>query len=229
MNDHIKTLKRLDACHSAIAWIKSQDNIKTAWDTCQRGDWMLWIASRLGIPRERLVLAACDCAELSLKYVTPEEPRPRIAIATARRWALGRETIANVRVAADAAYAAADAAAYAAAYAADAADAADAAYDAARAAFDDADDAAFAADAVHIAFDAADAAAYASAYAADAVHAANDAVYAVRATGYAARAAAYAAAHAERLSILSRCADNVRLHISFSDIETALNNHGATL
>ena len=180
---------------------------------------MFWIAGRLDIPRERLVLAACDCAELALQYVPASENRPRVAIATARRWAMGRETIENVRVAADDAF-----------YAYDAYDAYDTddAYDAARAAFDDADDAAFAADAVHIAFDAADAAAYAAAYAADAADDAAYAAYAVRATAYAARAAAYAAAHAERLSILSRCADNVRRYISFSDIETALNNHGAT-
>ena len=176
MNNHIKTLERLRACNDAIAWIRSQDNIKTAWNTCHRGDWMLWLASRLSIPRERLVLAACDCAELSLKHVPANEDRPRVAIATARRWAMGQETIENAYAAADAAYAAA-----------------------------------YAADATYAVYAAARVAA--------------DAVYA------AARAAddSYAAYAAERQAILSRCADNVRRYISFSDIETALNNHGATL
>ena len=70
---------------------------------------MLWIAGRLDIPRERIVLAACDCAELSLKHVPANEDKHRVAIATARRWALGRETVENVKVAADAADAAYDA------------------------------------------------------------------------------------------------------------------------
>jgi hypothetical protein len=106
----------------------------TAWRDCNRADWMLWIAGRLNIDKKLIVLAACDCAETTLKYVPDGEERPAKAIQTSRNWCNGTATIQECR---DAAYAAADAAAYAAyaaAYAAYAA--ADAAYAAAYAAYD---------------------------------------------------------------------------------------------
>ena len=112
---------------------------------------MLWFCGKYAGDHESearkiLVAAACDCAELVLKYVEKGEERPMIAIETARKWIKGEATIAEVRkaadadaayaaaAAADAAYAAADAAYAAASYAADAAYAAAAAADAAYAA-----------------------------------------------------------------------------------------------
>jgi hypothetical protein len=110
---------------------------------------MLWLLGRIAGPpesadRKRLVLAACDCAELALPHVRDEWVRS-IAEATlevTRAWAHDSQESARVREArslcwsaaadAAAAYAAADAADAAAAYAA--ADAADAAAAAAYAA-----------------------------------------------------------------------------------------------
>jgi len=130
-------LKSLGACSEAVQWRGKRD-LKTTWAECERGDWMLWLCGKMadkkGWPtRQQIVIAACDCAELSLpifekKY--PNDKRPRIAIETARKWAIGKATIKEVRSAyavgkatikeVRSAYAA-DAAAYAAAYAADAA------------------------------------------------------------------------------------------------------------
>jgi hypothetical protein len=112
------------------------------WTTWKRGDWLLWLCGKMadkkGWPtRKQLILAACSCAETALKFVPEGEERPRIAIETARKWALGKATIEQVREAAGNAADAADAAyaAYAAAYAAAAyAAAADAAAAAAAAA-----------------------------------------------------------------------------------------------
>lgn len=56
------------------------------------------------VDRRRLVLAACDCAETTLRYVPAEEERPRIAIETARRWVRGEAGVEDVRRAADAAW-----------------------------------------------------------------------------------------------------------------------------
>ena len=129
-------LKELHACNEAVAWFDSR-NPHRAWRECKRGDWMLWLAARLNIDRKLIVTAACDCVELSLRFVTAGEARPNEAINVTRRWLAGKATREEVRAAADAAadaaanaadaayaaYAAnaADAAAYAAAYAADAA------------------------------------------------------------------------------------------------------------
>ena len=132
-------LKELHACNVAVAWFDSR-NPHRAWRECKRGDWMLWLAERLNIDRNLIVTAACDCAELSLRFVTAGEAVPKEAITVTRRWLAGKATMEEVHAAANAAAYAADA--DDAAYADDAADAAAnaAAYAAANA--DDAADAA---------------------------------------------------------------------------------------
>lgn len=151
--DLLAHMRRLYACSEATSWVRSQSgSAYDLWRRCDRGDWLLWLASRAGVDRRLVVLSACDCVEPVLAYVPCDDDRPRVAIETARRWARGEATIDDVCAAYDAARAAA----------ADAADAADAAaYDAARAVAADA---------------AADAAAYAAA--ATAAAAATYAAYA---------------------------------------------------
>ncbi len=138
-------LKKLGACKDAVIWAFEQENLEKAWQNCERGDWMLWLAGKTAGPsgdtrRKKLVLAAVECAELSISYVRAGENRPAKALRIARDWAIGgKSTLEDVKSAA--------AAAYASAAAADAnASAAAAAYVAyvASAAADDADDAAYA-------------------------------------------------------------------------------------
>ena len=88
-------LVRLGACREGVEWAADK-----VWKTCPRGDWMLWLAAEMNIDRKLLVQAACDCAELSLKFVKKGEDRPRKAIKTARLWADGEATIEEVRAAA---------------------------------------------------------------------------------------------------------------------------------
>ena len=136
------------ACRNGLRAIKGL-TLAEWWSKTERGDWMLWLCGKRqgekGWPtRQQIVLAACDCAELSLslfekKY--PNDNRPRVAIETARKWANGDVGIKDVRSAAAADNAADNAAADDAAYAAAAA--AYAAY--AAAAYAAADNAAYAA------------------------------------------------------------------------------------
>ena len=128
----IDKLIRLHACSDAVSWCRTYDSLDDAWQSCTRGDWMLWLLGRLSgsgsKARKQLVLTTCECARLALSHVKTGEDRPLKAIETTERWAIGKATIQEVRAAADAAYAAAAyaAAAYAAAdVAADVADAAD--------------------------------------------------------------------------------------------------------
>ena len=138
-------LHELDACSSAVEWAHGK-SLHVVWNTCNHGDWLLWLAGKMadkkGWPtRKQLVLAACACAELALKYVPKSEERPKQAIQIARAWARGKATIEEVRKAASAAYAASAAcsAAYAA-YAASAAYNACAAYNASAASLKDSAD-----------------------------------------------------------------------------------------
>jgi len=132
----IDVIRPFNPCREAVDWIEAHPGMtfERAWAECPRGDWMLWIAARLGVERKTLVLAACACARLALKFVKPGEERPLRCIETTERWARGEATIVEVCTARAAATAATPAAyaAYAAAYAATpAAYAADAATDAA--------------------------------------------------------------------------------------------------
>jgi hypothetical protein len=192
----IEKLKSMRACSPVVEWAKTQDDWQTCWESCERGDWMLWLLGKLSGPawgeaRKPLVLTACECARLALPYT--KDPRALKCIETAETWTRGEATHEQVR----AAYAAAFAAAYAA-YAAD-----------------------VAADAAYAADVAADVAAYAAAYAASDYADAAFAAYADAASDYAAAAAfaaaaAYAAADAtdaaRRSELLKQCANIVRKH-----------------
>lgn len=88
----VDKLKKLGACKEAIEFAQGFTNLKKSWDSCERGDWMLWLLGKLsGKPesqsRRKLVLTACQCARLSLKYVPKKEKRPLKAIQTAESWA----------------------------------------------------------------------------------------------------------------------------------------------
>ena len=121
-------LNRLRACKEAVEWTDGKD-LKTAWETCEHADWMLWLCARMigkeGWPiHQQVVLAACACAETALKYVPKDELRPKQAIVVARKWANGQASLDEVKAAAKAAAWAAEAAwaeAWAAAEAAEAA------------------------------------------------------------------------------------------------------------
>ena len=94
MKPFIKQLTDLRACLEAIVWARNYDTEQEAWDACERGDWMLWyLAQQAGPPesesRKELVLIACQCARLALKYLPEGEKRPLDAIETAENWACG--------------------------------------------------------------------------------------------------------------------------------------------
>ena len=133
---NVEPLEKLGACRDAIKWARTYPSRQKAWDACERGDWMLWILGKTCKPNSpqhrKIVLAACRCARLSLRYVVKGKKRPLAAIVAAEQWARKKIGLSEVLAAADAAgyaagaayaaagaaYAAADAAAYAAAYAA---------------------------------------------------------------------------------------------------------------
>ena len=114
------------ACSNAIDFCRGKSP-KECWDTCNRGDWMLWAAIMMGVDMKLVLTAICKCIRPVLAFIKDGEDRPRIAIETIEAHLRGEATIEEVRIAAravDAArtvYAAAralDAAAYAIFYAA---------------------------------------------------------------------------------------------------------------
>jgi hypothetical protein len=182
---NIDRLYTLGACREAKEWAAKQTSPQQAWDSCKRGDWMLWLLVR-AMPNAGNYVAciriACDIARSVLHFVPAGEDRPLKAIEAAEAYAANpnADTAKAAKAAANAAYAASyasNAASYAAHAAADAAYAASnaAAYATSNVAFAAADAAYAAADAAYAASNASNAAsnaaakaAYAASYAADA-------------------------------------------------------------
>ncbi len=123
--NHIDILRQFGACAEAIRWFNGRDS-KSAWETCERGDWMLWIATRIGVNRNSLVLAACDCAGQAIGSANGDLVGPLVVAidAAASAAADAADAVAAAATAADAADNAADAYAAASVAANDVADAA---------------------------------------------------------------------------------------------------------
>jgi len=201
-------LEKLNACNEAIEYVKTQESALSAWQNCERGDWMLWIAKRLNVDDKKLTLAKVMCAK-QVEHLMKDQ-RSKDALVACLRYVNGEITREELNVAAAAAAYADAAAAYA--YAdADAAAAYAYAADAAAYAYADADAAAaYAA-----------AAAAAAAYAAAAVYAYADAAAAAAdadaAAADVAAAAAYAYADADaaaRINSLKKSSDICREYLT---------------
>ena len=112
-------LERLSACKEAVLFSAKFKTPKEAWENCPRGDWMLWIASRLNVDKRLLTLAKGRCAETVLHLM--RDQRSKDAVRAAIDFWEGRIDDEQLKIAAAAAYVAyAAAAAVADAYAADA-------------------------------------------------------------------------------------------------------------
>ena len=142
-------LNSLNACQEAKDWAENK-TWKEVYETCPRGDWLLWLFKKVNPDDlQLLTLAKGHCAN-TIRYLM-KDSRSIKAVDSAILFGENKITKEELKAAYDAAYAAyaaadtADAAAYAAyvaayaanaanaaAYAADAADTANAAYAAAR-------------------------------------------------------------------------------------------------
>ena len=87
-------LKKLKACPPAIEWASTQPDYKTAWQNCERGDWMLWLTQVLNVDDRKLTFAkylcskqvqhlmedqrSIDAMEASLRYVNGEIGRDEL-------------------------------------------------------------------------------------------------------------------------------------------------------
>ena len=134
-------INQFNPCLDAAKYYDACKSSKEAWNNCPRGDWMLWIALKLGVNIKILTLAKVHCA-LTMKHLIKDK-RSIKALEVALKFANNKATLKELKIADSAAHAAAHIiyanaanaaaytcanAAYAAAYAAYAADAADAAY-----------------------------------------------------------------------------------------------------
>ena len=92
-------IKALGACLEAVTWAETQESVEGAWESCARGDWLLWFAARVGVDHHVVRLAACRCASRALRYVPEGEDRPRLAIEAAEAYARGESTSSQLAAA----------------------------------------------------------------------------------------------------------------------------------
>jgi hypothetical protein len=104
-------LSKVGACSDARQWVRTQKSAEEAWQNCERGDWMLWLAKKLSVDDRKLTMAKYHCAAQVLHLM--KDQRSLDAMAASLQYANGEISREQLN---DAAYAAADAyAAYAAA------------------------------------------------------------------------------------------------------------------
>ena len=79
----MKTIKleRLNACCDAIEWARKQKSSIEAWNNCPRGDWMLWIASKVGVDKRLLTLAKGKCAETVIHLMKDQRSKDAVKAA----------------------------------------------------------------------------------------------------------------------------------------------------
>jgi hypothetical protein len=61
MKTAIEVLENFKACPEAIKWA-GHKTTRDAWETCHRGNWMLWIASKLGVDKRKSYLCNAEIA-----------------------------------------------------------------------------------------------------------------------------------------------------------------------
>ena len=128
-------LRKFGACEDAREWCKTVPDLETAWNTCERSDWMMWALGAIEYKDDKaLRLFACACVRGTplpdgrAVWDLLTDKRSRGAVDVAERYASGEATDQELAAAWDAARAAARDAARDAAWDA----ARDAAWDAAR-------------------------------------------------------------------------------------------------
>ncbi len=80
-------LNLIGTCRDGCVWASKYKQPLVAWRACDRGDWLLWLAVKLGVNRADVVLAASECAMLVLDYMMDERSRRGLNLAT--QWAGG--------------------------------------------------------------------------------------------------------------------------------------------
>ncbi len=97
-------INQFDPCEEAVIFYDSYKTTEEAWNECNRGDWMLWIAFKLDVDLRLLTRAKALCA-LTVIHLMKDERSPE-ACKIALRFAEGEATKIELNDAAAAAYAA---------------------------------------------------------------------------------------------------------------------------
>ena len=102
-------INQFNPCLDAAKYYDACKSSEEAWNNCPRGDWMLWIASKLGVDIKILTLTKVHCA-LTVRHLIKDK-RSIKALEMALKFANNKATLKELKIAANVANVAADAAA----------------------------------------------------------------------------------------------------------------------
>lgn len=94
-------LIQLGVCRESIEWCGNRTP-QQAYEECERGDWLLWMAIKCGVNQKIVALTACACADTVL-YLT-EGVLPCKVLKVVRKHLKGKATLSEVKKAANAAF-----------------------------------------------------------------------------------------------------------------------------
>lgn len=98
-------IEKFNPCEEALDFRKEFKTFEEAWEKCSRGDWMLWIAARIGVDHRLLTLAKAMCAKTVIHLMKDE--RSINAVNVAEKYGRGEASKEDLKDAHDSAYAAA--------------------------------------------------------------------------------------------------------------------------
>jgi hypothetical protein len=80
-------IKKFSPCENGLVYYNSKSSFEEAWNDCEYGDWMLWIAYRLGVDERTFTRAKVLCANTVRHLMT--DKRSTEAVDAALRYANG--------------------------------------------------------------------------------------------------------------------------------------------
>ena len=92
-------LVAIGACREALRWVNNRGitTLQEAWEQCQRADWLVWLAARVGVPETTLVLLLTLLARPVVPQILPGHKRLLECLALAESWARGEVSSDKLR------------------------------------------------------------------------------------------------------------------------------------
>lgn len=71
--DNMKlNIKKFDPCSDGFRFYEKFETFEAAWNSCPRGDWMLWMAKKMTVGKRKLTLAKGLCAQTVINLMKGE-------------------------------------------------------------------------------------------------------------------------------------------------------------
>lgn len=79
--EHIEKLSKLRACGHAIRFAQNFDSIEETLRNCNEGEYIFWLAGRIGVNKYKLIFAQSLCAEMIIRLMKDKRSKKAIRIA----------------------------------------------------------------------------------------------------------------------------------------------------